>query len=298
MFVMDKSWWRLTGAMALVTAFAIACGGGGEEAEQEEGGPTEEAGPAVPADSAATVTGSITFEGTPPPPEPIDMSEEPACAEQHTEPPAKQAAVVGANGELANVFVYVKEGLAPRNWGTPSEGVTIDQQGCEYHPHVLAIQAGQPLIIKNSDGILHNINTQPTANQGFNISQPVTMETERTFTDPEVMIPVKCDVHGWMEAYIGVQDHPYMAVSGTDGTFSLANLPPGTYVIEAWHERYGTQTQSVTVGPQESKAISFTFSSGAANRVPLGDPIDLHDHGDAHEQHDASLGEAASTTRR
>jgi plastocyanin len=298
MFVMDKSWWRLAGAMALVTVFAIGCGGGGEEGEPEEGGPAEEAGQPVPPDSAATITGSITFHGTPPPAEPIDMSEEPTCAEKHTEPPTKQAAVVGANGELANVFVYVKEGLAPRNWGTPSEGVTIDQNGCEYHPHVLAIQVGQPLVIKNSDGILHNINTQPSNKQGFNISQPVTMETERTFTASEVMIPVKCDVHGWMEAYIGVQEHPYMAVSGTDGTFTLSGLPPGTYVIEAWHERYGTGTQSVTLGPQESKEITFTFSSGTANRVPLGEPIDLHDHGVAHEQHYASRGEMPSTARR
>ena len=292
----DRTWPWLA-AMALVTAFALACGGGGEEA-QEEGGPAEEAGQPVPPDSAATISGSITFEGTPPPAEPIDMSEEPVCAEKHTEGPTKQAAVVGSGGELANVFVYVKDGLAPRNWGTPSEGVTIDQDGCEYHPHVLAIQVGQPLIIKNSDGILHNINTQPTNNQGFNISQPVTMETERTFSDSEVMIPVKCDVHGWMEAYIGVQEHPYMAVTGADGSFSLANLPPGTYTIEAWHERYGTQTQSVTVGVQESTEITFTFSSGTATAVPLGEPIDLHDHGRGHERNDASRAQASATARR
>ncbi len=262
--------------MALLAAFAVACGGGGG-GEQTEGGPSEGgAGYTVPADSAATVTGSVTFQGTPPPAEPIDMSEEPTCAEQYTEQPHKEVAVVGPNGELANVFVYVKEGLAPHDWATPSEGVTIDQHGCHYVPHVLAIQTGQSLIIKNSDGILHNINTQPTHNQGFNISQPVAMETTRTFSSPEVMIPVKCDVHGWMEAYIGVQDHPYMAVSGTDGSFSLANLPPGTYTIEAWHQKYGTQTQSVTVGPQESKEISFTFSAETANRVPLGEPLVLH----------------------
>jgi carboxypeptidase family protein len=295
----ESSWWGAGrwAALALVAAFALGCGGGGEEA-QEEGAPADEAAQPVPADSAATITGSITFEGTPPPAEPIDMSEEPTCAEKHSEPPAKHAAVVGAAGELANVYVYVKEGLAPRNWGTPSEGLTIDQNGCEYHPHVLAIQVGQPLNIKNSDGILHNINTQPTVNQGFNISQPVEMETERTFTDAEVMIPVKCDVHGWMEAYIGVQDHPFAAVSGEDGTFSLAGLPPGTYTIEAWHERYGTQTQSVTVGPQESAEISFTFSSGTANAVPLGEPIDLHDHGAEQPRHDAAHAPASANTRR
>ena len=261
-------------AIMLTGLLALACGGGGGGEEQAEGGP-EEAGYTVPADSAATITGSITFQGTPPANEAIDMSEEPTCAEAN-EAPTKETVVVGANGELANVFVYVKEGLPAVDWGPPSEGVTIDQHGCHYVPHILAVQAGQPLIIKNSDGILHNINTQPTANQGFNISQPVTMETERTFSSPEVMIPVKCDVHGWMEAFIGVQDHPYMAVSGTDGAFTLANLPPGTYTIEAWHELYGTQTQSVTVDAQQSAEISFTFSAETANAVPLGEQLVLH----------------------
>ncbi len=206
------------------------------------------------------------------------MSEEPTCAEQHTEPVTTQQ-VVAADGKLANVFVYVKEGLGDRQFPTSTEGVTIDQHGCLYHPHVLAIQTGQDLIIKNSDGILHNINTQPSVNQGFNVSQPVAMETSKTFSSAEVMIPVKCDVHGWMEAYIGVQDHPYMAVSGADGTFTLENLPPGTYTIEAWHELYGTQTQTVTVAAQGTGEVTFDYSSDMAGRpVPMGEPIDLHEH--------------------
>jgi hypothetical protein len=230
-------------------------------------------------DSAGTITGVISFEGTPPVPEPIDMAEEPTCAEKYTEPPVKEAAVV-SDGNLANVYVYVKEGLPDLDFPAPSEGVTLDQTGCHYVPHVLAIQVGQPLVIKNSDGILHNINTQPSQNRGFNISQPVEMETEREFNTAEVMIPVKCDVHGWMEAYIGVQDHPYAAISGTDGTFSLENLPAGDYVIEAWHESFGTQTQNVTVGAQETQEITFTFSGEMAGRpVPLGEPLVLHaDH--------------------
>lgn len=272
----SKRWFAAGIAAALAMLFVVACGG--REDEQAEGGPAEPAA-VVPADSAATVTGRITFQGAPPAPEPIDMSEEPSCAEQYTETPTKEVAVIGPDGGLAHVFVYVKEGLAPRNWGTPGEGVVIDQQGCHYVPHVLAIQARQPLIIRNSDGILHNINTRPTRNQGFNISQPVKMDTRREFTSPEVMIPVKCDVHGWMEAFIGVQDHPYMAVTGENGSFTLANLPPGEYVIEAWHQRYGTQTQTVTVGPQESQEISFTFSAETATPVPLGEPLVLHAHG-------------------
>ncbi len=261
-------------------ALAVACGGGGES--DDTGGEdatdgTEQTGPAVSPDSAATITGRVAFQGTPAAADPIDMAEEPTCAEQHTEPAMSETAIVNGNGTLKNVFVYVKEGLGERTFPAATEAVTIDQEGCQYHPHVLAIQVGQPLSIKNSDGILHNINSQPTQNQGFNISQPVEMTTERTFSTGEVMIPVKCDVHGWMEAYIGVQNHPYMAVTGDDGTFTLENLPPGTYVIEAWHEQYGTQTQNVTIGPQESQEVSFSFSSEMAGRaVPLGEPLVLH----------------------
>jgi len=266
--------------LAVLFAAATACGGGGEEADTGgEVAVDEQAGPAVSPDSAATITGVVNFTGTPPAGEPIDMSEEPTCAEKHAEAPMKPVAVV-TDGQLANVFVYVKNGLGDRKFPTSQEGVTIDQNGCEYHPHILAIQTGQPLVIKNSDGILHNINTQPTVNQGFNVSQPVAMETSKTFSSAEVMIPVKCDVHGWMEAYIGVQDHPYMAVSAEDGTFRLENLPPGTYTIEAWHEQYGTQTQTVTVGAQESGEVTFEYSSEMAGRpVPMGEPIELHDHG-------------------
>ena len=264
---------------ASLLVVALACGGGGEETDT--GGDVavdEEAGPAVSPDSAATITGVVNFTGTAPAGEPIDMSEEPTCAEQHTEPPMRMQ-VVAADGKLANVFVYVKEGLGDRRFPVSQEGVTIDQRGCEYHPHIIAIQTGQDLIVKNSDGILHNINTQPSVNQGFNVSQPVAMETTKTFTSPEVMIPVKCDVHGWMEAFIGVQDHPYMAVSGADGTFTLENLPPGTYTIEAWHELYGTQTQTVTVAAQGTGQVTFDYSSDmAGNPVPMGDPIDLHEH--------------------
>ena len=267
-------------AMAVLFAALTACGGGGGEADTGgEVATDEEAGPAVSPDSAATVTGVVNFTGTPPAGEPIDMSEEPTCAEKHTEPALTESVVTG-DGTLANVFVYVKEGLGSRSFPTASDPVEIDQDGCQYHPHVLAIQAGQPLVIKNADGILHNINTQPTVNQGFNVSQPVSMETTKTFSSPEVMIPVKCDVHGWMEAFIGVQSHPYMAVTSTDGTFRLENLPPGTYTIEAWHERYGTQTQTVTVGPQESGEVTFEYSADMAGRpVPMAEPIDLHDHG-------------------
>lgn len=275
-----SDWTRRIGTWMVVgvTAAAMACGGGAEEpAENGEEAPAEEAGPVVPPDSAATITGVVNFEGTAPGAEPIDMSEEPACADK-VDDPAKRPVIV-TDGQLANVFVYVKEGLGDRTFPTPSEPVTLDQNGCTYVPHIVAIQTEQTLAIENSDGILHNINTQPSANRGFNISQPVEMTTEREFSQPEVMIPVKCDVHGWMEAYIGVTDHPYAVVTGEDGSFTLENLPPGDYVIEAWHELYGVQTANVSVEAQGSAETSFTYSADMAGaHVPLGEPIDLHDH--------------------
>lgn len=268
----------MTMTLAALFAAATACGGG-EEADTGGEIETEDAGPVVSPDSAATITGMVNFQGTAPSAETIDMSEEPACAEKHTDGATRERVVAG-DGTLGNVFVYVKDGLGDRTFPTSTEPVELDQDGCIYHPHVLAIQTNQEMVIKNSDGILHNINTQPTVNQGFNVSQPVEMETTRTFSSPEVMIPVKCDVHGWMEAFIGVQSHPYMAVTSADGTFRLENLPPGTYTIEAWHELYGTQTQTVTVGAQETGEVTFQYSSDMAGRpVPLGEPIDLHDHG-------------------
>jgi hypothetical protein len=264
--------------VVLGISVATACGGGGggETTDGEaDGGAPAGAGPVVSPDSAATITGTVSFEGTAPAAETIDMSEEPTCAEKHPDGAMRQQVAV-TDGRLANVYVYVKSGLGDRAFPTPSASVTLDQAGCRYNPHIVAIQAGQSLAIMNSDGILHNINTQPTENRGFNISQPVVMETSREFSRPEVMIPVKCDVHGWMEAFIGVQSHPYASVSGADGSFSLADLPPGEYEIEAWHELYGTQSQTVTVGVKETAEVSFTFNSDmAGNHVPLGEPLVL-----------------------
>jgi hypothetical protein len=143
--------------------------------------------------------------------------------------------------------------------------VKIDQMSCRYHPHVFGIRVGQPLEIVNSDPTLHNIHALPKGNQEFNTGQPIQgMVTKHTFTAKEVMVPFKCDVHGWMNAYVGVLDHPYFATTDKDGKFELKSLPPGTYTIEAWHEKLGTATQSVTLGPKDSKEVNFTF------KVPAG----------------------------
>ncbi len=247
----------LVGAMLFVTSCGGSPGGGG-------GGSSGGGGSATVIDpaTAATISGKVTFTGTAPANEPIAMDAEPTCADQYPNGAFTETVLVNDNGTLQNVFVYVKSGLENYKFDPPSEGVVLDQKGCRYHPHVFGIQVGQDLIIRNSDGILHNIHPQPTVNKSFNLGQPVKMDSTKKFDKVEVMIPIKCDVHEWMSGYVGVLDHPYFAVTGSDGTFSLPNLPPGTYTIEAWHEKYGTQTMEVTVGAKETKDIEFTFQGG------------------------------------
>jgi plastocyanin len=215
------------------------------------------------AQGGGTVTGRVKFTGAKPANAKIDMAEEPECKKKHTTQPTAETAVIGANGALANVFVYVKSGLpAGAKYPAPSTPVVIDQDGCHYTPHVIGIQVGQTLEIRNSDPVLHNIKAKGTKNRPFNISQPTAgMKTNRTFSAPEVMVPLECNVHGWMNAFVGVQPHPFFAVSGTDGSFTIKGLPAGTYTIEAWHEKFGTQTATVTIAGTESKTQEFTFAS-------------------------------------
>jgi hypothetical protein len=179
----------------------------------------------------------------------------------HKEPVFAEEVLV-ENGSLQNVFVYVKEGLEKYSFTPPAEPATIDQKGCHYTPHVGGMMVNQKLLIINSDPTLHNIHCWAEKNPQFNVGQPVKdMKTEKTFTTPEVLIHFRCDVHKWMSSYLGVLPHPYYGVTGKDGAYSLKNLPPGEYVIEAWHEKYGTQTQKVTVADKESKEISFSFKA-------------------------------------
>lgn len=255
-----------------------ACGGdagdapaeGGSEAAQQVESPVDES-------TAGDVAGVVSFTGSVPEMAQINMSDEPTCAEKYDTPPTEETVIV-ADGRLQNVFVYVREGLEGLTFPTPSESVTIDQDGCRYIPHVTGVQVGQEVDFENSDGLLHNINATPEANRGFNVSQPVDMTTSRTFSTAEVMVPLRCDVHGWMSAYIGVLSHPYFAVTGEDGSFDLSTLPPGDYVIEAWHERYGTRTANVTVVTGETAEITFEFDAAETAWVPLGEPLDPHDH--------------------
>ena len=253
--------WRTAAGWTAAALIVVACGkGGGESGGAPAGGATA-AATAFPVDTttAATITGRVAFTGAHPPATRIDMSGEPTCAAKHPSGAFTETVVVNDNGTLRNVFVYVKDGL-PANLTFPvPAAVNLDQNGCQYSPHVFGVQVGQTINIRNDDGLLHNSKARPTANRPFNVSQPTDMSTPRSFTTAEVMVQLECNVHSWMNAFVAVRPDPYFAVSGNDGAFSIGRLPPGTYTIEAWSEHYGTQTQQVMVGQHESKAITFTF---------------------------------------
>ena len=241
-------------------ASMVACGGGGS---QETSSIPAAAPGAVKIDPATTgdIKGMVMLEGMAPRNDVIKMNADPVCLKQTKGDQTQETYMVGSDGKsLANVFVYVKDGLGNYVYDMPTDPVTIDQKECRYHPHVFGARVGQKLLIKNSDPTLHNIHALPKANTEFNVAEPVQgMTQEHVFTAKEVMVPFKCEVHGWMNAYAGVLDHPYYAVTDKDGKFEIKTLPPGTYTIEAWHEKLGTQTQTVTVAEKESKDVQFTF---------------------------------------
>ena len=221
------------------------------------------AGPAAGAMGAASITGKIVFEGAVPAAEKYKMTADAFCAKSSPGDLSREDITLGKDKGLANVFVYVKSGING-TYPAPAAAAVIDQKGCTYHPHVFGVVAGQNIEILNSDPTLHNIHSLPEKNEPFNLAMPVQgMKYTKKFEKPEVMVRIKCDVHGWMSAYCGVVSHPFFAVTAADGTYTIKDLPAGTYTIEAWHEKLGTQTQQVTVGATESKPAAFTFKAGA-----------------------------------
>ena len=242
-------------AAAAVAGAAAGCGG---SAPAPAPAPPPDAKRVDPA-TAGSITGKVSYDG-PAPQNPIaKLDSDPACAREHPNGMVLDTVLV-ANGGLENVFVYVKDGLGNYYFDTPTETITLDQKGCRYAPHVFGLRAGQPVEISNSDPTMHTVHAIATSNQEFNLSQPIQgIKNTKTFTAPEVMVHFKCNVHTWMDAYAGVLSHPYFAVTASGGAFELKGLPPGTYTVEAWHEKLGTQTQSVTVGTKESKAVDFRF---------------------------------------
>jgi len=213
--------------------------------------------------AGGTITGKIKFTGTAPRNPTIDMSEEAACKAKYKTVPTEENVVAGPANALANVFVYVSGGVpAGQKFTAPTTAVVLDQDGCRYHPHVFGVMAGQPLEIRNSDPLLHNIKAVAKKNRGFNVSQPNAGMTKTVaFPSPEVMINLECNVHGWMHSYVAVRPDPFYAVTGPDGSFSIKGLPPGTYTVEAWHEKFGTQAATVTIAGTESKTANFTFAA-------------------------------------
>src|SRR5436190_16823253 len=254
--------------VVLLPLAAFACGGSQETSNKsaEPSAPAATPG-ALKVDTAVagTVKGVVNFEGTAPKNQAIKMNADPVCVKQNKDPQFQETFEVGSDGKtLGNVFVYVKDGLGNYIYDTPTTPAKIDQQNCRYHPHVFGMRVNQPLEIVNSDPTLHNIHAMPKTNTEFNNGQPIQgMKMTHTFDKPEVMVPFKCDVHGWMNAYVGVLNHPYYAVTKDDGKFELKDVPAGTYTIEAWHEKLGAMTQSVTIAAKESKDVNFTFKPAA-----------------------------------
>jgi len=250
--------------MLLVAVIAVNCGGGEQTTNVP---PADNAGGAAPAggggaapSATATITGKIAFEGTAPPNDKIQMSADPYCREHN--PNAMTETVTVNNGGLDNVIVFVKNAPSA-NYPAPKDAVMIDQKDCHYIPHVFTIQSNQPLKIKNSDATLHNIHAWAEKNTPFNIGQPVqNMETEKAFTTEEMPLPIRCDVHKWMGAFVGVFNHPYHTVTKNGGSYEL-KVPAGNYEIVAWHEKYGQQTQMVEVKDNDKKELTFTFKADA-----------------------------------
>ena len=250
---------RRWGSAAVVLALASAACGGGQTP------PAQSAPPAnakrVDESKTGAVSGRVTYEGPAPEQPTIKVDSDPACQREH--PNGLTAGTVTVNnGGLENVFVYVKSGLDEYAFDTPTQAVTLDQKGCEYAPHVFGVRVGQPVAITTSDPTMHNVHAIAKVNREFNFGQTIPgMKQLKTFTAPEVMVHFKCDVHNWMSAYAGVLNHPSFAVTANGGTFELKHLPAGAYTIEAWHEKLGTQTQTVTLGEKDSKPVNFTFKA-------------------------------------
>ena len=208
------------------------------------------------------IRGKIFFAGARPRPQRIVMDQDPACVQKHHGPVFAEDGAVNENGTLANAFVYVKTGAERYTFAPPAEPVVLDQEGCMYKPHVLGIMVGQILKIMSSDDTTHNIHPMPQNNREWNMAQaPGAEPIEQKFLHPEIMIPVKCNQHPWMRAWIGVTSNPFFAVSGDDGAFTIKELPPGNYTLAAWTATFGAQEQKVTIAPKETKTVDFKFKA-------------------------------------
>ena len=259
---------RFLSLAVLATMLLLAgCGTKKETGAPEEGAaPTQQPGVPVDQTTVGEITGKVSFEGERPKLAVIHMDQDPVCVSKHSSPVHVEDGEVNENGTLPNVFVYVKEGAEKYAFPTPTEPVTLDQDGCMYKPHVLGIMVDQEFKVVTSDATTHNIHPMPMNNREWNESQPPgAAPLDKKFTRPEIMIPTKCNQHPWMRAYIGVMRNPLFAVTGSDGTFTIKGVPPGDYTLGAWTATFGTQEQKVTVAPKATQTVNFTFKPAEAH---------------------------------
>ena len=243
---------------AVSLLFLAACGSVTQPKTEDASLPPAHVDPLT----AGVISGRVLFQGEAPVMPVIDMSSNPQCERQHLTPQKAEVVVVNSNGTLRNVFVWIKHGLPRARWTPPAESAKLDQKGCVYSPHVLGIMEGQQLEILNSDPVNHNVHAESMINPPWNESEPPRAEHKyKRFESQEVLFPVTCSVHPWMRSYIGVSPHPFFAVTGDDGTFTLRGVPPGTYTIEAVHEKYGRKEGKVTVAPTGSATLDFSYGS-------------------------------------
>src|SRR5579863_6208104 len=254
----NKTWLRICCVPALLGLALLAGCGKKDTAEEQPAAPTPAAtAPSAPIDpaTAASVSGTVKFDGAAPKAAKIDMSQDPNCKGGNL-----AENVVVSDGHLENVFIYVKEGLGNRTFDVPKDPVTLVQSGCRYHPHVLGVMAGQTIKIVNGDPTTHNIHPTPKDNREWNESQaPQAAPLEKTFAREEIMLPVKCNQHPWMRMFVNVVKNPFYTVTGPDGKFEIKGLPPGDYTIAFVQEKYGEQDEKVTLAAKDSKTIDETF---------------------------------------
>jgi plastocyanin len=251
-----KAWIALLGLLSMGILLLIGCSKKNTE-QASNTTETAQAPAATPIDpnTVASVSGTVKLSGPAPKPAKIDMSQDPACKGTNN-----AETIVDDGGNLANVFVYVKDGLGSRTFDVPKDSVTIDQQGCKYHPHVLGVMAGQNIEIKNDDPTTHNIHPTPADNREWNESQPPqAAPIEKNFAREEIMLPVKCNQHPWMRMYINVVKSPFYAVTDSSGKYEIKGLPPGDYTIAFVQEKLGEQDQKVTLAAKDSKTLDQTY---------------------------------------
>jgi hypothetical protein len=265
-------------------SLSVACGSSDDTADEEDnsnGGTDTAATKYTPTGNEGSIVGTVNFTGAAPAIKPISMDADPYCASSN--PGAHAEDVVVNDGKLQNVFVYIKDGKTATGksitgyaFDAPAPDATLDQHGCQYHPHVLGMMTTMNFKVTNSDQTTHNVHPSPKGNEEWNQSQsggapPIV----KKFTRPEILIPVKCNQHPWMKSYVGVMRLPFFAVSGADGKFEIKGLPPGTYTVVAWHEKFGEKTQTVTIGAKESKTQDFSYDGTAASAEVRGGSLTL-----------------------